>query len=258
MKVYSTKNYNMFKTLNGNRQVLSAREAIIRESIKKNGWISNPIICNENYEVIDGQGRLAALKSLGLPVEYIIVNGTNIDDCRALNAVQKNWTINDWIESYVQQGITDYQFLRNLQIKYGELGTRVVGCAANDGFSTNTAAIKNGTLKLDEMQYERACYALDKIIEIKPFVATVSGRIEYLYSAIIFILLRSKHVDKDRLVNVLREKGKTIAPVANIESTLLEIERIYNFRNRGELVNFRNEYTASIRERRRENLRNNI
>ena len=60
--VYRTEDLSIFKTLKGNREVKENRKQTLIESIDKHGYITNPIIVNERFEVIDGQGRLAACK----------------------------------------------------------------------------------------------------------------------------------------------------------------------------------------------------
>ena len=60
MNVYSTENYRRFKKLLDNREVTPQRVNQIMKSIRDVGYIVSPIIVNEKYEVIDGQGRLAA------------------------------------------------------------------------------------------------------------------------------------------------------------------------------------------------------
>ena len=79
--VNRTTDYSLFKRLEGNRNVLEIRVKRITASIKKVGWIQNPVIVNEKMEVIEGQGRLEALKRLGMPVDYIIVPGIGLDEC---------------------------------------------------------------------------------------------------------------------------------------------------------------------------------
>lgn len=59
--VYRTNNYDQFKRLVGNREVNPKRVKTIKKSVEEIGYIPNPIIVNENMEVIDGQGRLQAL-----------------------------------------------------------------------------------------------------------------------------------------------------------------------------------------------------
>ena len=64
MEIFRTNKYEIFKQLKGNREVSPKRISKIINSIKEVGYIINPIIVNEKMEVIDGQGRLEALRIL--------------------------------------------------------------------------------------------------------------------------------------------------------------------------------------------------
>ena len=88
--VYSTADYSAFKKLTGNRDILENRKNLIISSINERGWIRNPVVVNDNMEIIDGQGRFEALKELGLPIEYVVAHGATISDCIALNIKQTN------------------------------------------------------------------------------------------------------------------------------------------------------------------------
>ena len=101
--VYRTTDYDLFKRLEGNRAVLSNRVNKIIKSIKKNGYIMNPIIVNEKYEVIDGQGRLEALRVMNLPVDYIVIKGLGREQCIALNAYSTIWSMVDYISAYCEE-----------------------------------------------------------------------------------------------------------------------------------------------------------
>ena len=57
--IYETTDYDMFKQLLGNRD--PRQEKAVIDSINKVGYLFDPILCNENYEIIDGQNRLEAV-----------------------------------------------------------------------------------------------------------------------------------------------------------------------------------------------------
>lgn len=52
--IYETKEYSMFKYLNGNREIKKSNVDKIINSIKENGYIENPILVNNHLEIIDG------------------------------------------------------------------------------------------------------------------------------------------------------------------------------------------------------------
>lgn len=79
MKVKFTTDYKMFRTMPENRIVKQARVAKIIMSFRKVGYIPIPIVVNERYEVIDGQGRLSACQQLGIPVSYMVIPGIGVE-----------------------------------------------------------------------------------------------------------------------------------------------------------------------------------
>ena len=82
-----TRDYSRFKKVVGNRDVKSYKRVL--ESIKNVGYIPNPIIVNENYEVIDGQHRLQACEELGISIAYIMIPGLNIESARRMFSMKK-------------------------------------------------------------------------------------------------------------------------------------------------------------------------
>lgn len=151
IKIYKTTDYNKFKKLIGNREVLAPRVNAIKSSIERIGYCTNPILVNENFEVIDGQGRLEALKELGMPVLYIIEEGLTIEDCMGMNIGMKNWTLNDHIESYKSQGYQSYVNLVETTDKFPTLPLTLIMQTQNEGTSVTRKEfyelIQRGELK---------------------------------------------------------------------------------------------------------------
>jgi hypothetical protein len=142
-KVLITSNYGKFKRLDGNRKLTQARAKKIKKSIQEVGYIPSPIITNEKYEVIDGQGRLQALQELELPVYYIVIPGIGIEECIAMNVNTSNWSVMDYIESHAETGNISYVYLLNLMKAHGKkLNQRVIlSLSANkfDGIICSTS-----------------------------------------------------------------------------------------------------------------------
>jgi hypothetical protein len=64
-------------------------------------------------EIIDGQHRFEAAKRLELPIRYIIDKEAGLRAVQLLNARSKDWTPQDYMESYINLGYEQY-------IKYKE------------------------------------------------------------------------------------------------------------------------------------------
>nr|DAZ24984.1 MAG TPA: chromosome partitioning protein [Caudoviricetes sp.] len=99
----TTKDYERFKLLEFNRKGLDRNHINkIKDSISKNGYIGNPILVNDDFEIFDGQHRFTALKEMGLEVPYEIRN-IAYDSIIDLNITQKKWGIEDYVNYYCEK-----------------------------------------------------------------------------------------------------------------------------------------------------------
>lgn len=243
--VYRTKNYKMFKRIDGNRGVRRIRLNKIIASIKKVGYVQSPIIVNEKMEVIDGQGRLEALKELGFPVDYIIVNGIGISECRAMNINQENWKLVDYIKSYAETGNESYIYLENLMKSYTKIGITAINNAVTGLASMDAEKIKDEKFVCTKEDYEKAIKILDYEKQFVPIVRKMQGRADYIYIAIGFCY-ENKSVDNEKLFKKMSEKYGRFLPPANVEQALDEISKIYNERSREEKVYLSTDYRREM------------
>lgn len=79
IQVHTTKNYYLFKTINGNRDINQLHLTRLSESFKKRHLITI-IIVNERFEIIDGQHRFLVSKDLNLPVYYTILKNYGLNE----------------------------------------------------------------------------------------------------------------------------------------------------------------------------------
>lgn len=170
--VYTTKNYDIFKRLVGNRDIPEMRISKIVNSIQEIGWVRNPIVVNEKMEVIDGQGRLTALQRLGLPVEYIIAPGAGSEECIRMNMDMVNWKQPDFIKSYAEQGNPNYQRLLSLTQHYANGNLHIICTAVYRTSKPKHREIKAGTLQLTEEQYFEA---VPRLKFIQPLLDTLDA-----------------------------------------------------------------------------------
>lgn len=97
--VYMTYNYDLFKTIDGNRTINQLHADRIASSMDEKQLVT-PIIVNENFEVIDGQHRFTACKEKKKPLYYIICKGYGLADVHRLNEKSHNWDLKDFLEGY--------------------------------------------------------------------------------------------------------------------------------------------------------------
>jgi len=232
LRICVTKTYDKFKRLEGNRRVLEPRVKKIISSINKVGQIPSPIIVNEKYEVIDGQGRLEALKRLGLPVYYTIVPGIGIDECIAMNINQSNWTLNDYIETYAETGSVSYMYLLQLLKAYGKTFQQKVIIMVTSGKKENpSAVIKTGRFQCTAEMYKEASNVLSYLSGFTGIFARMKGHTEYYYMALAFCY-RDPEVDNVRLIEKVTQLQANLIPVTTMLQALEQIENIYNNRCR--------------------------
>ena len=252
--VYRTSKYDTFRHLQGNRTTDEARVRKIMKSIQDVGYISNPIVVNERMEVVDGQGRLEALRRLGMPVEYIIATGANIKGCQAMNNNTTRWGNNAWIDSYADLGDTNYIYLRNLRTQFKGLGISTILFAV-DGFAGPRGnVIKSGMYQCTEAQYIEAIELLSYCEKLKPYVSHNRGKIAYLYDAAMFAKRNVPECDEVRLTKTFERYGDKFSDIATLEEALDEVETYYNYKIRGSMLSLKNAYRMWRRDNQKGNL----
>lgn len=244
LKIYKTYNYSLFKSLPGNRDI--RHEKVLKESIKRNGFLMEPILVNERMEIINGQGRFTACVELGLPIYYVIQAGLGINHCRVLNMRQTNWTIKDWISSYATEQV-DYKYLESLMKQFPTIPPQCCARAASWRYNSGSfaAIVQSGTFTCTKEQYEKGVKTLEIIKELQPAVKHVSGRLSYLYDAMTFCI-NCKAINTRKFVKRVEKNAFRIDGVVNIEDAVGRLDEVYNRGTRAEdrvdiLVEYRRE-----------------
>ena len=98
--IYVTKDYDSIKHISGNRAINPNNVEKIKQSMSEKQLIVAAVV-NENMEIIDGQHRHEACRQLGLPFYYYIVDGYQLADVQRMNTNMKNWTLNDFMDTYL-------------------------------------------------------------------------------------------------------------------------------------------------------------
>lgn len=232
-RVIRTDDYSQFKKLEGNRGV-GDRAAKIKAKIIENGYIMCPIIVNENFEVIDGQGRLEALKELGLAVDYIKVEGLGLQHCIAMNAGLTNWKIGDYIASYIELENENYILLDNLMKQYPDINVVSLIAVVNEKYSFggggfNGAVIKNGELEITKQMADEARPKLEYISKSLPYLKEVGGMVRYWITALHFCY-NMPEIDNRQMASKIQKYHKGMTACANTKTALQELERVYNYR----------------------------
>lgn len=115
--VFESKEYDNFKKLKGNRETSNSNVTSKIKLLEKNGFkSSSPILINQEGEILDGQHRTEASKSLGIPlkftVDYNINKDTAIKEIIDLNNSSKKWQSIDYVNAYAEKGNKEYKLLK--------------------------------------------------------------------------------------------------------------------------------------------------
>jgi ParB-like nuclease domain len=151
-KVYMSYDYDKFTCLDRNRELNLANKRKLMESMKEEQLII-PVIVNQYYQIIDGQHRFFSCYELGLPIFYIINKNYGIDQVIRANTVGVNWNKEDFLQSYVSQGVETYKELDEIRNDYAvNIGTLLSIIAEFKGQSNEyiTKQFENGTLQITE------------------------------------------------------------------------------------------------------------
>ena len=171
-----TRDYDSFKFLEGNRSVGDYSD--IADSIRDEGFVGSPIVVNEKMEIIDGQHRFLACKSIGAEFPFVVRPGTGIRECQILNEHGRNWTVKTYVESGVKLKDVNLERLNTLYEMYGKMyGKEVVttvskGCYTEQEYRKISSQIKSGEFVLDEGEYMTA---IDVFEEMKPLIEDVEA-----------------------------------------------------------------------------------
>lgn len=254
IKIYETNDYEKFKTLVGNRNVDLQRIKKIEESIKNVGYINNPIIVNENYEVIDGQGRLEALKKLDMPVQYVIQEGIGVKECISMNINQTNWKHIDYIKSYADVGNKSYQYLYDLCKKFPKISILVIEYALIEILKFDVGLIRDGKFECTEEQYLNAYNKL-QFIENFNFLdyKRINGKSWNFMLALCFCY-DCKLIDNKKLIEKVKTYSYKIDFFISQIQCLKMLEEIYNKNSRTDYVYIETEYRKYIRKKLKDNL----
>ena len=230
MQVKETKNYDMFSTLTGNRNINPLHLSRLIDSMKEEHLMS-PIIVNEDYEVIDGQHRLIASKELNLPIHYIVQHNYNLSHIQRYNQNSKDWTMMDFISGYAELGNKDYKYLLDF---YQETDLTITSCItllSNSGSATN--AIRNGVWKArHKARAKEICQWLGLI---RRYYDNVNRK---TFVSALIKMYDNENFNFAHLLSKIQLQPMALVDCHKTDDYIMLIESIYNYKSRNK-VNLR-------------------
>lgn len=236
--VKKTTNYDKFKYLLGNRDINQSHVRNLVKSISKNNLLEyNPILVDYSGFVIDGQHRLEAAKKLGVPVFYNQTDA-DIDTVILINNNSKNWSIEDFVNSYIEFGHTDYVALKEFKKKWGipytvsaaALSSQISDKKTVIGYTGEySRKIKDGEFKVNPNN--KADKIMQWVDSFTDYADTVIRRNRAFISAVAHVYAQKK-VTLSTLKRKLRVCGKMLVRQNKKSEYLRQIEDIVNYKAR--------------------------
>ena len=223
-KIHSTMDYSQFKYIKGNRELVEAHVKKLSDQISKKDF-QIPIIVNEKMEVCEGQHRLEAYKSLGMPITYMIKEGLVIQDIRKMNSTARAWTMQEFLDSHVTLGNKDYEVLKWFHEKYEFSISDSISMLNGKGWhsSEDLADFKEGNFKVTDLEWAKD--TADKIQQIGEYFPYYKKR--SFVGAIISALKDSTFIWKVFLARLESHSSK-LKNQGSRNDFILNIERLYN------------------------------
>jgi hypothetical protein len=111
--ILKTTDYSIFNKLNGNRPYNKGLLRSLHESIENDGdyLMYNPILVNDDMEVVDGQHRLKVAEEAGKAIYYIVGENLKLKQAQIFNSRKRQWILADFLNAYLVQGHRDAQIL---------------------------------------------------------------------------------------------------------------------------------------------------
>ena len=175
--IKSTMKYDMFKKHENNREINKVNLNRIVKSIQARNLLKlRPILIDKDYRIIDGNHRLEAAKHLNVEVYYQLSEETDKEDIILLNANQRTWRSDDYLNFYINSGIEDYlkffMLKQELDISTHLLVSMMMGlCRSGDHYLD----FKIGKFKFpNDQEVEKIRANFKQISELKKFTSQKS------------------------------------------------------------------------------------
>ena len=231
MKINKTTEYSLFQPLDGNRAINELHLRRIINSMKETPLVS-PITVNENFEIIDGQHRFEASRHLGIPVYYFVVQGYSLPEVQTLNLNSKNWTTEDYLDSYINLGYDEYIRFRDFYESF-DFKLKSSLSLANDLQDNGKLWLdfKHGNFVFDNE--ERAYQNAEKITILRQYFDRYN---DTTFVQALIKLMKNEDFSFSKFVSKVAMQPTSLVPCRSVSAYLALIEDIYNYKSREKVL----------------------
>jgi hypothetical protein len=233
-----TKDYAIFKTVEGNRPINPKHVETLKAAIQQSNLLDIcPIVVDKDFAVIDGQHRLAAAKELGIPVWYRQDISLDIASLITLNANQQKWTAGDYVNYYAARGNPDYLRFKRCMMAINVDVRALLATISRLVGGSFYRHLKSGTFKFSETT------AADTVLlqmKVKDLVDAIkeckTGDSSYFYRTHYWKAfahtMRHPQIDQGELKRRLCERANYLTRCYSYQDALELIQNVYNYKKR--------------------------
>lgn len=226
--IQETRDYDQFALLDANRDTQRPHIEAIKKSIERNGNFTkfSPVLVNERLQIIDGQHRFTALKELGLPIFYIIADGSGVRQAREMNKLNKGWGMMDWAKTYAVSGSTSYKNFLTLHEEYPEIAPSVLLMYAAGGEEKGMfSEFRDGDFIFPDQALDGARKRIERLQEAQeanPSLTNGEMLKAFLYA------MNLDGYDHKRMLTKLKEIPELLS-FQKYNDNLRHLEEVYNY-----------------------------
>jgi ParB-like nuclease domain len=229
--VEKTKDYTIFQTITGNRDVNPKHVEDLIQAIKRKNLLQYfPVLLNEYMQIIDGQHREAACEELEIEVPYVVVPGLTLDDVMSINTNSKSWTMIDFVEAYIKKGNKAYQELLDFS-QHHDVSMSISASLLHGPVSASATSLSMNRLikegKFVVRQREWADMMLSQIHDLQPFADFLIKKDRDFIRAL-SLANHSPNFEFAKFTAKLQIYSQRILAKAVTRYYLIEIEELYN------------------------------
>lgn len=233
MEILQTKDYSLFSTINGNRNINRKKVEQLTDDVKSgfNMLPYCPIIVKEIdglLRIIDGQHRFETSVACEEPVYYLIKNDFTLQQIARLNSRGQKWTINDFLNCYSRLGIQDYVVLGEISREFKISISTISGLLMKNNVKVKCKEeFESGEFKANHIESTKDLLRLtDELFGQYRF-----SKDRYLIGAVQAILNAGK-CDFEVLKDKIKQNPNGMDKQGDLKNYIYNIERVYNYKNR--------------------------
>lgn len=202
--LHETKNYDSFDFLSYNREINQSKVKSLMKSIRIHGLL-DPIKVSKDKKILDGQHRFIALRTLRLPIHYVVSNNYTVQHVPEINSTQTSWKLADYAKYQADRGNVDCIDLLAEFKNWPDLSVSILATIYSKDGNRSIGTVRDGKYKFDKQSGDRLVKLLERI---KDEVAENSKEQRDIYASrfiesIKHIMIRNSYFEEDRFIHAL-------------------------------------------------------